>query len=216
MKTALVMGPTGLIGSQLLNLLLEEEIYGSVKVLTRRKIRLEHEKLIQIRYDYEWPESGVVQADHVYCCLGTTIKKAGSQEAFKKIDHDYVIETAQEAKKNGAKKFILVSSLGADIHSKIFYTRIKGEIEAHLAEINYESLHILRPSLLLGSRDELRMGELIGAFVNSAFNFAIPQKYKGVEAIEVAKAMLIQAKSDLKGKNILESQAIRALIDSID
>lgn len=207
-KTAVIIGASGLIGQELLQQLLQDERYSKITALVRRPLDIEHEKLEQTRYDFDWPNADLVIGDEFFCCLGTTIKTAGSQTAFRKVDYDYVLETAKMALANGTKKMAMISSMGADKNSKVFYSRIKGEIEAALQELNYETCHILRPSLLMGARNELRMGELVGKLAMTAFSFAIPKKYKGIEAKQVAKAMRTSINSDKTGFQIFESDEL--------
>ncbi len=214
MKTAVIIGSSGLIGKELTKLLLEDERYTKINALVRKPLEINHEKLVQIRYDFDWPEGEHVHGEDFFCCLGTTIKKAGSQSAFRKVDYNYIIQTAETALSNGVSKMALVSSIGASTESKVFYSKVKGETEEALGALNFESLHIMRPSLLLGDRPDLRMAEIIGAFVSTAFSFAIPDKYKAIEAKDVAKAMIQEINSDKKGINILESDEISASIKS--
>jgi len=207
-KTALVIGASGLIGLELTKLLLLDERYEKVNVLVRRPLPFEHEKLVQIRYDYNWPDAKLIEGDELFCCLGTTIKTAGSQAAFRKVDFTYVLETAQLSLANGAKKMALVSSIGANKNSKVFYSKVKGQIEEAVSKLDFESCFILRPSMLLGVRPELRMGELVGKLFMTAFSLAIPKKYKAIEGKQVARAMITSMNSDKKGVHILESDAI--------
>ncbi|MCH2023075.1 MAG: oxidoreductase [Saprospiraceae bacterium] len=211
MKTALIIGASGMIGTELTQLLLGDERYSKVNVLVRTPLEIQDEKLNQIRYNFDWPEAELVKGDELFCCLGTTIKKAGSQAAFRKVDYDYIYQTAKLSLENGIKKIVMVSSIGANINSKVFYSRIKGEIEAAISQLGFETCHILRPSLLLGSRSELRMGEIVGAFFSTAFSFAIPDKYKAIEASQVAKGMINSMNSEQTGVYIHESDDILSL-----
>src|SRR4051812_20296261 len=126
-KTALVIGATGLVGKQVLANLLESADYHEVKALTRKSLNLQHPKLKEIIFDFDSPDKEVVKADDIFCCLGTTIKKAGSQDAFRKVDLEYPLKIASLAKINGAEKYLIVSSMGADSKSVFFYNRVKGE-----------------------------------------------------------------------------------------
>lgn len=209
MKTALIIGASGLIGSALLQELLADERYSKVIALVRKPLGVQHEKLVQTRYDFDWTDPSLVQGDELFCCLGTTISAAGSQAAFRKVDYDYVLETAKMALANGAKKIVLVSSIGANKDSKVFYSRVKGEIEAAVSALGYEACFILRPSLLLGAREDLRMGELVGKFAMTLFSFAIPPKYQAIESTQVAKTMIACANSEKVGVHILESDDIK-------
>jgi uncharacterized protein YbjT (DUF2867 family) len=210
-KTALILGATGLIGQALTQQLLENPYYDTVKVLVRTPLELEHPKLIQERYDYDHPQADLLTANHVYCCLGTTIKKAGSPEAFRKVDYDYVVQTAALAQEQGARRMAVVSSMGADANSKVLYSRVKGEMEAALQAQGWETLYIVRPSLLLGERDEFRLGESIGKVAAKGLSFLIPDKYKGIEGSQVAKAMQQYVTQGEAGQHIVESDALRTV-----
>ena len=141
MKKALVLGGTGLIGQQLIDLLLLDNNY-LVIALVRKNLPIENERLTQVIFDYENPNNEVIIADEVFCCLGTTIKVAGSQKAFYKVDFEYAYDIAKRAYSNGAKKFALVSSLGANKQSSLFYNKTKGKIEEAITNIGYETLLI--------------------------------------------------------------------------
>lgn len=210
MKKALVIGGTGLVGNQLINLLLADGGY-TVTVLVRKPMPINHKRLTQVVFDFEKPDKTMVQADEVFCCLGTTIKVAGSKPAFYKVDFEYVLSIAQIAHSNGASKFALVSSMGANEDSAVFYSKTKGAIEAAVTRVGFKSLFILRPSVLLGDRKEFRLGEKIGKVIMSAISFAIPKKYRPIEARQVAKAMIACMNSGKTGVHVLESDAIADL-----
>ena len=208
MKTALIIGGTGLIGKQLTQLLLADKRYSKIVLLLRRQLDMVHDKLIQVVFDFDNPDSSLVVADEIYCCLGTTIKVAGSKAAFYKVDHDYVINTAKAGFLNGAKKFALVSSMGANKASAIFYNKTKGETEEDARSIGFESLYIFRPSLLLGNRTEFRLGETIGKFLMLPLAFLVPKKYKPIEGSQVARAMVTAMNMANTGIHIFESDSI--------
>ncbi len=210
MKKALVLGGTGLIGQQLIDLLLQDNSY-SVTALVRNALPIENERLTQVIFDYENPKNEVIIAEEVFCCLGTTIKVAGSQNAFYKVDFEYAYDIAKRAYLNGAKKFALVSSLGANKKSSIFYNKTKGKIEEAITNIGYESLFILRPSLLLGNRSTHRAGEKIAQSIFTNFSFLIPKKYQAIQAKQVAKAMITLMNLKETGIHILESDKIAAI-----
>ena len=154
------------------------------------------------------------KADDAFCCLGTTIRQAGSQAAFRKVDFDYVINFAIAAKAAGVKRFLVVSALGANAKSCVFYNRVKGEMENALKAMNFESLHIFRPSFLLGERAEARVGERLGIKVFSALAplmIGPARKVRPVEAKAVARAMVLAANSDALGMTVVESDEILAL-----
>lgn len=211
-KTALIVGATGLVGNLLLTKLLHSPYYSKVTILTRKSLEIKNTKLTEIIYDFEKPNPSVIAADHIFCCLGTTIKKAGSKPAFERVDLEYPVETAKAARKNGASSFLIVTAMGADPNSSIFYNKVKGEVEKQLKELNYPILHILRPSLLLGDRDEKRLGEKIGA---SLFKLINPlmigklRKYKSIAGNKVANAMFSFAKKPENGIFIHESDELQ-------
>jgi uncharacterized protein YbjT (DUF2867 family) len=207
MKTAIIVGATGLIGKQLTQLLLEDKRYSEIKLLVRRPIETQNEKLKVIIFDFDDPDTSVVTADEIFCCLGTTIKTAGSQSAFLKVDFEYVLNIARKGFENGVIKFAMISSMGASKDSRVFYNK-KGQIEEAVIQIGFEGCYILRPSLLLGERSESRPGEQIGKFFMTAFSFLIPKKYKAIKAEQVAKAMIAIMNSGTKGVQVLESDLL--------
>lgn len=211
MKTALIYGATGLVGKMLTGLLLNHPAYSRIKLLVRRKMDLSHEKLEQVIFDFNHPDHSVLYADEVYCSLGTTIKTAGSQQAFFQVDHDYVINIAQIARANGVEKFSFVSSMGADKNSSIFYNKTKGQTEDDLARMEFPTLFIVRPSLLLGDRSEKRLGEQVAKWIMVRLPFLIPNKYKPIEARQVAYAMIQLMISNKTGLHILESEDLAKL-----
>jgi len=212
MKIALVAGSTGLIGSQLLELLLADDYYDKVVAPTRTLLEIHHGKLINpvISFDKLSEYSTELKADDVYCCLGTTIKKAKSKEAFRKVDLEYPVTLAKMAKENNANNFLLVSALGASKASSIFYNQVKGETEEAVSTLGVKCVHILRPSLLIGPRKEHRSGEDAAKFVYKYLDFLVPEKYKGIESIRVARAMIALAKEEQSGTFIHESKDLQA------
>ena len=190
-RIAQIAGATGLTGGHLLELLLADARYSRVHALVRKPALSAHARLQEHTFDFDHPVKPPC-ADDVFCCLGTTIKKAGSQAAFRKVDFDYVVALARMARDAGAKRFLVVSSLGADARSAIFYNRVKGEMESALRDIGFDALHIFQPSLLLGDRQEARLAERLGiaasAFI-APFMLGPVRKYRPIEAKTVAKAM---------------------------
>lgn len=214
-KSAIVIGATGLIGGCTVNLLLNDDRYNKVTLLSRRLLSIEHNKLKQHIVDFNNLLSirQLVEADHVYCCLGTTIKKAGSKAQFIKIDHDIPLRISKFANENGVQYFALVSSIGADATSSNFYLNTKGLLEENIREQFRQKLGIYRPSLLLGEREEVRTGELIGQkvlpFLNPLMLGGL-KKYKAIKAETVAKAMISIAFTDT-GHTIFESDLIELI-----
>lgn len=213
-RTALIAGATGLIGHHLLYMLLQHGVYKQVKALVRRPMELEHDKLQTIIADFDKLESVAehFKVDDVFCCLGTTMKKAGSKKAFRKVDHDYPLEIARLAREQGAQQYLIVTALGTDKNSMIFYNQVKGEVETALQHMDYPALHIFQPSLLLGNRNESRPGESIGQSVARVFNplLAGPlRKYRGIEGRTVAGAMLQTALQNDEGVHVHPSDDIQ-------
>lgn len=216
-KTALVIGATGLVGEETLKQLLQSAFYTRVIALTRRALDIKNAKLENRVVDFDKPEQySDLKADDVYCAMGTTIGKAGSQAAFKKVDFEIPLQIAQLALKNGATQFILVSSLGAKAGSPVFYSRVKGELEEALTKLNYKSLVILRPSILLGDRKEKRTGEAVGRFVAEKMPFLFAgalAKYKGTPVNLLASVMIQQANKVQPRLHIIENQEIFAIAE---
>lgn len=205
--TALIYGATGLIGSQLLSLLIESTDYQNIIIFTRKKIGIENKKvqIILDEFDAIKKHKNNLKADHVFCCLGTTRKKTPDKKEYYKIDHDYPLIAAAIAIENNCKHFHLVSSIGANKESLFFYTKTKGKLENDLSFLPFESINIYRPSLLLGQRREKRSAEDISAKILHVLNPALIgplKKYKGIKAFTVAKAMYNQSLNNSKGINI--------------
>lgn len=190
---AIVFGVTGLTGKALLHNLAEDKRYGKIYIVTRRPCGFIHPKVEDILFNYKnFSEMPPIKADHVFCCLGTTIKKAGSQAAQQIIDRDYPVDIAKYANTIGAAKMICVSSVGADSKSGNFYLRTKGEMEEGV-KTNFKNSVFVRPSFLLGHREETRLGERIGIALFSLVNpllFGSLSKYKGIHVSKLSKAMI--------------------------
>ncbi|MCR9064301.1 MAG: oxidoreductase [Cytophagales bacterium] len=199
MKTALIAGSSGLIGQHLLKELLASEQYAKVISLVRREQDLNHPKLEQRIIDFENLSATDLKADHVFCTLGTTIKKAGSKEAFRKVDEEYPLSIATQAQKQGAQLFAIVTAMGSNPDSFFFYNQVKGELEQALKKLNYTHLGVFKPSMLMGDREESRLGESVGQAVMSAVKFLLPANTKPIEGKKVAKAMIQYAKSPKTG-----------------
>lgn len=212
MKKALIAGATGLVGSYLLDQLLADDNYESVIAVLRKPLNIQHNKLQNIITDFERLEdvAGQLKADDVFCCLGTTIRKAGSQSAFRKVDFDYPLKLAQLTLKNGAQQFLLVSALGADASSRIFYNRVKGEVEEAVRNMGFPALHIFRPSLLLGPRSEQRAAEDAAKWFYKVFGWLIPLRYKAIHARTVARAMQHYAHQLQNGVFVHESDEMQS------
>jgi len=217
-KMALLLGGSGLVGGHCLDYLLNDEYYTQVKALVRRPLSVEHPKLIQhqVSFDKLKDHLAKIKANDVYCCLGTTIKKAGSQKAFRKVDFSYPKEIAKLSLANGAEQFLLISALGANPNSLIFYNRVKGEVEQAIAQCGFQGFYIFRPSLLLGERKERRLSEEFGQKIFQWLSFGfmgVLKKYKPIEGKAVAFAMVEIAKEQRQGKQIFESSHIQSIYD---
>ena len=204
-------GATGLVGSQLVTTLLEDERYGTVKAITREPLKKTHPRLenYAINFDALSQYDDELKADDIFCCLGTTMKTAGSKEAFEKVDYHYPLELAQRCKALGATQYLLVSALGANPDSSIFYNRVKGKVEEAVAKVGFDATHIFRPSLLVGPRTEYRSGEAAAKWFFRNFGFLVPSKYKAIASIKVARAMAHFARSGEQGLSIHESVTLR-------
>ncbi len=194
MKTAIIIGATGLVGSQLTDRLLSDNRYNLVKIFVRKSMGINHPKLEEHVVDFDkfktWRHE--IFGDELFSAMGTKIKKAGSKEAQYKIDFTYQFEFAEAASENGVEKYLLVSSAGANVKSRNFYLRMKGELDEKVAEIPFKQINIFRPSILAGERKERRRGEQIGISVIKFFAQIIPplRKYRPIEAAIVAEAMI--------------------------
>ncbi|MDE3840420.1 oxidoreductase [Bacillus methanolicus] len=215
-KTALIAGASGLVGRELLYYLLDGNQYDKVVAIVRRPLGIKHPKLEEIIVDFEnlFNYKYHFRVDYVFCCLGTTIKKAKSKEAMLRVDVDYPLIIARVAKEMGAKQFLVISSIGANPNSFIWYTRMKGLLEEQLKEVGFRSLHIFRPSLLLGKRTEFRLGETVGAFLSGKLSFAFIgplKKYKAISGKTVALCMYKIAQNNKKGVNVYISDEIETI-----
>ena len=212
-KSALLIGATGLVGEQCLQQLLANEQYDKVITLTRKVLVNKHPKHKNLVVDFDhldWSAANI-KADDVYCAFGTTIAKAGSQDAFRKIDVEWPRQIAQIAVKNGAQKFNLVSSIGADSQSSVFYSKMKGVLEDEINKMGYQSVIFFRPSILIGDRKEQRTGEAIGIALAKALSFLFIgplRKYQGTPVDLLAAQMVKWGTSEKSGVIIVENQDI--------
>ncbi|QJD85931.1 NAD(P)H-binding protein [Cohnella herbarum] len=194
-KTAIVAGSTGLIGSHILSQLLADARYGKVIALSRKALPISHPKLqiVAVTLDSLSDVAPTLIADDWFCALGTTIRQAGSQEAFRKVDYDYPLALGKQAAASGAEQFLLVSAIGASSASSIFYSRVKGEVERDLCQLGLPKLHVFRPSLLLGERTEHRRVEKLWGVLMKGLNPLLLgrfRKYRAIQAADVATAMI--------------------------
>ena len=211
MKTAVVAGATGLIGKELVSQLATSNDYSNVIALVRRAARFEYHNVTSLVTDFDNPGVALrgYTPDDVFCCLGTTMAKAGSKEKFYQVDYAYPVGLAQATLALGAKQYLLVTALGADKNSSIYYNRVKGEVEDAVKGMRFRSTHILRPSLLLGPREESRKGEDAAKWLYKVFGFLIPEKYKAIEASTVARAMVEYARQERAGIFVHESKEMQ-------
>jgi uncharacterized protein YbjT (DUF2867 family) len=214
--TALLLGATGLVGGHVLDLLLADPSYRRVTVLTRRPLARMDSKLDQRTADFDRLRDHEISfaVDDVFCCLGTTIAQAGSQEAFRRVDHDYVVEAARLTSEYGARRFYVVTAAGANAKSRIFYNRVKGETEDAVRALPLEGAVILRPSLLLGERAGHRTGESVAQKVMPALDWMLVgpmRRYRSIQASTVARAMVRLAKERPRGVRVVESDEIQQI-----
>jgi uncharacterized protein YbjT (DUF2867 family) len=208
---AIVAGATGLVGQALVRELAAESRWREVRALVRHALppELSGPTIIAVQIDYSRLEPPPLwaAADHVFCALGTTMRQAGSAAAFRRVDFEYPVALARAAQAQGARHFLLVSALGAAPASRVFYNRVKGEVEAAIAALGFRSVTIARPSLLLGQRAEPRPAERLG----KVLGVIAPPRWKPVPAARVARALVEAAKRDSPGIHILENRDLRAV-----
>tara|TARA_B110000046_G_scaffold52102_1_gene58187 strand:- start:61950 stop:62618 length:669 start_codon:yes stop_codon:yes gene_type:complete len=214
-KTALVFGGTGLVGQKLVDLLAEDERYTTVRVANRRTKNYTNAKIEEVLVDFESLDkcAGFFKVDDVFICLGTTIKKAGSNPAFEKVDLEYPTQISKLAKQHGVGQLVHISAIGANANSSNFYTQTKGRAEVSIWESGPEKSYAVRPSMLFGDRKEFRLVEKIGIFFMKTFQFLMigaVEKYRGIYDEEVAQAMIFIANSCPKQK-AFDSYELKAI-----
>ncbi len=215
-KKAIIAGSTGLIGSKLLHILLREPFYDEVIILVRKKIDLDQKKLTQLVVDFDQLDTyaNAITGHALFSCLGTTNKKTPDKAVYRHIDHDYPLYLAQLALKNGVGQYHLVSSIGADVNSSFFYTKTKGETEADIQKLGLPALHIYRPSMLTGNRQEKRaMEKILIAFykIINPLLFGSWKKYRSIGGETVAMAMYNNSIKNTTGEFIYASDKIKQL-----
>lgn len=219
-RTALVLGATGLIGGHVLTLLLDDARWSRIVVLGRRSVGIDHPKLDEHLIDFDDLDAYAAQfaVDDLFCCLGTTRKRAGSDDAFRRVDYVYPFEAGRLAEAAGVEHFLVVSSLGARANARSLYLRVKGELEQNLARLAFRATTFLRPSLLLGARTESRPLEtLVGGFASGLWWLMIGPlgRFRPIEARAVAEAMIEVAGAGKAGKRVIESDEIRTLAQRV-
>lgn len=204
----MLAGATGLVGGECLRQLLGSPRYGRVVVVTRRALdpAQRHDKLHEVVVEFAGlgDVKAQLRGDHVFCALGTTLRKAGSQQRFREVDHEYPLRLAQLTLRNGARHFSVVSALGASRSSPFFYSRVKGEMEEGLRQMGWPSLAILRPSVIAGERAEGRPLEQLGAHLLRL----APATWRPVAARDIAAAMIATALREPPGVTVIESRDI--------
>lgn len=209
-KTAIILGATGLTGSILLEKLLKDPSFEKIKLFSRSSADRNSPKIEEHLIDMLKLEnhSEAFTADMVFCCIGTTKSKTPNKEIYKKIDYGIPVVAAKLAKQNGIETFIVISALGADENSSIFYNKTKGEMQRDVLKQSIQNTYILQPSLIVGDRDESRFGEKVATFFMKTFGFLVPKKYKMIKAETIAEAMRILAKTGYPEK-IITSEKIK-------
>jgi len=212
-QTILLLGGTGLVGSACLRLLARDDRVKEIRMLVRRASgsavtgSTGGNRVVEHVIDYDWPDadSDIFDVDSVICALGTTIRTAGSQAAFRKVDYEYPLRIAGIARRHGASHFAIVSAIGADPQARTFYSRVKGNVEQGLKKLDYPVLTIVRPSFLMGERAESRPLESIAR----RLGVYLPPKWRSISVERVARALVTEVLSDdTRGVNIIENDAL--------
>lgn len=219
-KTALIIGASGLVGRHLVNKLLDDPDFSKVTIFVRKKIEISHSKLFQNITDFNNLNSGSesFRGDALFCCIGTTTKQVSSKQEYRKVDYEYPLQAGKICKANNVKHFLLISSIGANINSKAFYTRLKGEIEQEIIKLDFNLTSIFRPSFLDGEREKIRLRERAGIFFVNIFSPFLIGKFKKCRAISadaVAGVMIEASKSQEEKIKIFESDQIQEIFNSI-
>ncbi|WP_232783024.1 NAD(P)H-binding protein [Bacillus sp. BA3] len=220
-KTALILGATGVVGTQLVKQLSNSKIYSEIHLLTRREMKFTEPKCTGhvVDFDNLSQYAYLFNVTDVFICLGTTIKKAKSKESFRKVDYDYIIEAAKMAKTSNVEKLLVITAMGANSKSKFFYSRVKGDLEGTLQRLEMNTVHIFRPSLLLGEREEFRAGEKISGLLSTFVKFVFVgplRPYRAIEANKVAAAMYAAAQTTAKGYHFYNSHEIEKLAQRVN
>lgn len=215
-QTAVVLGATGMVGGILLQQLLQNDQFSTVRILVRHPLHFQHPKLEikQVNFnDAESFEDTLGEGDSLFCCVGTTQKKVNNDKtAYRKVDYDIPVTAAQLAAKHHFSKYLLISAVGASPNSGNFYLQLKGSVEEDISTLPFDSIHIFRPSLLLGHRKEKRGAEKLMQSVLPAISWMMVgpmRKYRPIEAGKVAEAMVNAALSDTKGLQVYEYDKLK-------
>lgn len=207
LRTVMLVGATGLVGAECLRLLEHDPSVGRIVILSRRPLTEAPAKaeVHVVKFDNLDDHGALFDVDQIICALGTTIRAAGSRPAFRRVDFGYGLKVAALGAEHGARHFLLVSAIGANAASRVFYNRVKGELEDAIRGLPYRSITIVRPSLLLGTRREFRLGESLAKRVG----FLFPPAYRPVHAHRVASVLVDAARADAPGMRIMESAELR-------
>jgi uncharacterized protein YbjT (DUF2867 family) len=217
MRTAVLFGSTGLVGRHCLRHLIDSNEYEAVISVGRSNMAEVHDRHRHVTIDFERLEDydDELSATDVYCCLGTTIRKAGSREAFRKVDREYPRRIAEQAARTGARQFLIVTARGANASSPIFYNRVKGEVERDIGQVDLFGKYVFRPTLLLGDRTERRRGEKLA---EKTFEIVKPlmrgpmKEWRPIHADAVAESMVIAAREEAGGFKAFETADMRAMV----
>ncbi len=209
-KTAIIIGATGLTGGMLLDYLLEDPTYDKITLFSRRSVQKKHPKLEEQLLDLFAldEQKAVFTGDVVFCCIGTTKAKTPNKETYRKIDYGIPVVAAKLAKQNGIHTFIVISAMGANPKSRVFYNQIKGEMERDVLQQGIKNTFILQPSLIGGNRKERRIGERMAQVFMNYFGFLVPKKYKMIHPEAIAKAMQILARKGFSATRITSEKTI--------
>ena len=215
-KKVIIVGASGLIGSKLLNILLQEPVYDEVLILVRKELLVKHKKLVQLVIDFEKLEEydTALTGHAIFCCVGSTRKKTPDLNDYRKIDHDYPLKLAQLAKQNSVKQYHLVSALGANSNSSNFYSKMKGETKDDIQKVGLKCLHIYEPSLITGDRTEYRLAERIATVLMKLIDpllYGALKKYRSIPAETIARAMFNMSLKNEEGIFIHPSDKIKLL-----
>lgn len=215
-KTALVLGASGLVGNELVKILIQQKNYEKIHLLVRKPLEIKNSscEMHVVDFDQLHKHHELFQVTDIFCCLGTTIKKAKSKEAFRKVDFEYPVKAAQLASVSGVEKFLIITAMGSNSKSRVFYNQVKGEVEEAIGKFSLPSVHIFRPSLLLGNRAEFRLGEKMAEKASIFLNTLMVgplRPYKAIQAKNVAAAMAAVAGMDTSGVNIYPSDNIATI-----
>ncbi|MFZ9956523.1 MAG: NAD(P)H-binding protein [Flavobacteriales bacterium] len=208
MKTAIILGSSGLVGTALLQQLIKDDSYSNIKILVRKPSEIKHSKIEEIIVDFKNIESykQLVVGDILFSCMGTTLQNAKSKATQYEVDFTYQFQTAKAAAENGVKEYVLISSIGASAKSNNFYLRMKGELEEAVRSLPFKQINIMRPGPLGGNRKEFRLGEALSFPILKFFNaLGLFKKYRIIDVEIVAKAMINSTKQNQNKWNIYES-----------